>query len=48
VQFARNSSWLAHGLAPCRDETYDTLSLLVRAILAIEPGPTFPKLDEAV
>jgi CRISPR-associated protein (TIGR02710 family) len=48
VQSARNDSWLAHGLAPCRDETYGSLSLLVREILAIEEGPSFPKLDEPV
>jgi CRISPR-associated protein (TIGR02710 family) len=46
VQSARNGSWLAHGLAPCRDETYASLSLLVREILAVELGPSFPKLDE--
>ena len=46
VQFARNDSWLAHGLKPCRDETYSSLNSLVRQILTIEPGPDFPKLDE--
>jgi len=48
IQSARNGSWLAHGLSPCRDETYGALSLLVREILAIEEGPSFPKLDESV
>jgi CRISPR-associated protein (TIGR02710 family) len=48
VQFARNDSWLAHGLKPSRDDTYDSLSLLVREILAIEKGPGFPKLEESV
>jgi hypothetical protein len=48
VQFARNDSWLAHGLKPCRDETYVSLSALVRDILAIEEGPSFPKLDDSV
>ena len=47
VQSARNGSWLAHGLAPCRDETYGKLSSMVREILAIEEGPTYPKLDES-
>ncbi len=47
VQFARNHSWLAHGLTPCQDETYDTLSSLVREILEIEPGPSFPKIEES-
>jgi CRISPR-associated protein (TIGR02710 family) len=48
VQSARNGSWLAHGLAPCREETYGSLRLLTREILGIEEGPVFPKLDEAL
>jgi CRISPR-associated protein (TIGR02710 family) len=48
VQSARNDSWLAHGLGACRDETYGSLSLLVREILEIEEGPSFPKLDDSV
>lgn len=48
IQSARNDSWLAHGLGPCRAQTHDTLSSLVREILNIEKGPSFPKLDESI
>lgn len=48
IQSARNGSWLAHGLGPCHAETYESLSLLVREILEIAEGPSFPKLDESV
>jgi CRISPR-associated protein (TIGR02710 family) len=48
VQSARNGSWLAHGLTPCRSETYASLRVLTQEILGIEEGPRLPKLDESL
>lgn len=48
VQSARNSSWLAHGLTPCRNEAYVSLRDLTREILNIEEGVQFPKLEDSL
>lgn len=48
VQSARNTSWLAHGLAPCREDAYLSLRDLTREILGVGEGPRFPKLDDSL